>query len=617
MCLPYVTAVSLLLGSSICSAQLAPSEPEPNRPPAAPAQAPVAMIQAPPVKPLAEELVRAATQLSPEDGQMVQMSAMMFLGSIGYPSFPGFVPETGLTMVYAPVGESATGAHAAFILTQLTEDENISQNLPFFNLAHRRFGDWTVISNDPEALQSLQDIDAWTSLPARERPYEITATWFNSPEYLAEWRRLAQFLLGSGEDNLLGGFLGLLMDRLEQLPTAQVGLDLEKNGVELAFVFEAAEGSPEAALINAPVTPNEALAQRVPATGSINLYGGVNYEAWITYLRALEPEILAMLPPSLQALWLRALELFETHIAANFDGMAASYGGLSLEGGFETLIAAYDGSFTEDDLSTLLSFTVEEFLPALMAEFNLEEIPQMTFESTGHRVAGAPIWKLVTSFRGIDGETRESEVLYALTDGPMIMAANEEQLADGVLAINKGVEGPSVLDLTGRTDGMAYTIDVGAYLAEFVEAISRAGLGSRERMAPLSAIEGEPARFEMLASQGTARTSVEMSFGLIASMAEAFATMRQNNEAHLQEQELETSRQLAVRGNLRQIASAGLQYILETGEDRVSYATLVKEGYLAKALTSVAGEDYHGLVVQMSGSLSVELADGTVVEYDY
>ncbi len=75
------------------------------------------------------------------------------------------------------------------------------------------------------------------------------------------------------------------------------------------------------------------------------------------------------------------------------------------------------------------------------------------------------------------------------------------------------------------------------------------------------------------------------------------------------------AQQKTVLINLRQIASAGQQYLLEEGATSVTYSELVGEYF--PPIEPVAGEDYTGLVVKISGTLTVTLRNGETVEYSY
>lgn len=93
--------------------------------------------------------------------------------------------------------------------------------------------------------------------------------------------------------------------------------------------------------------------------------------------------------------------------------------------------------------------------------------------------------------------------------------------------------------------------------------------------------------------------------GLLAAMAiPAFNKVR------------EQSREKAIVNNLRQVASAGQQYILEEGASSVSYDKL--EGVYFPSINPVAGEDYTGLEVsEEGGTLTVTTAGGEEVSYTY
>ncbi|MEM7789896.1 MAG: prepilin-type N-terminal cleavage/methylation domain-containing protein [Verrucomicrobiota bacterium] len=93
--------------------------------------------------------------------------------------------------------------------------------------------------------------------------------------------------------------------------------------------------------------------------------------------------------------------------------------------------------------------------------------------------------------------------------------------------------------------------------------------------------------------------------GLLAAMAiPAFNKVR------------EQSREKAITNNLRQVASAGQQYILEEGTDQATYAQLQPTYF--NTIAPVAGEDYTGLIVdEEGGSLSVTTGGGLEVTYTY
>jgi len=95
--------------------------------------------------------------------------------------------------------------------------------------------------------------------------------------------------------------------------------------------------------------------------------------------------------------------------------------------------------------------------------------------------------------------------------------------------------------------------------------------------------------------------------GLLAAMAiPAFEEVRAS------------SRESAITSNLRQVASAGLQYLLEEGEDSVAAPTLVEKGYFSQLPESVNGESYDDLVIDAKGgTLEVTTDDGTTHSYEY
>lgn len=101
-----------------------------------------------------------------------------------------------------------------------------------------------------------------------------------------------------------------------------------------------------------------------------------------------------------------------------------------------------------------------------------------------------------------------------------------------------------------------------------------------------------------------------ITFGLIAGVPMSISAVSTFQKVRTQ------SKRIAVTNNLRQIASAGQQYILEKGVKAVHYDELIPEYFMP--IKSVDGESYDSLVViEDGGSLSVTTRDGLVVEYPY
>lgn len=74
----------------------------------------------------------------------------------------------------------------------------------------------------------------------------------------------------------------------------------------------------------------------------------------------------------------------------------------------------------------------------------------------------------------------------------------------------------------------------------------------------------------------------------------------------------------AITNNLRQIASAAQQYMLDAGVGEVRYGDIVGEGKLIEGVQSINGEDYSGLTLDFdSTAIMVTDADGNVVTYEF
>ncbi|NQY31808.1 MAG: hypothetical protein HRT56_01390 [Coraliomargarita sp.] len=77
-----------------------------------------------------------------------------------------------------------------------------------------------------------------------------------------------------------------------------------------------------------------------------------------------------------------------------------------------------------------------------------------------------------------------------------------------------------------------------------------------------------------------------------------------------------TSQEKAITNNLRQIAAAGQQYILENGVSEAPYEKLVGDYF--PPLKPVTGETYDDIVISdEGGQINVELPDGQIISYEY
>lgn len=98
---------------------------------------------------------------------------------------------------------------------------------------------------------------------------------------------------------------------------------------------------------------------------------------------------------------------------------------------------------------------------------------------------------------------------------------------------------------------------------------------------------------------------VVLIIGLLAAMAiPAFSKVRAN------------ARTKTIVNNLRQVAAAGQQYMLEQGVSSASYSSLAPTYF--NTITPVAGEAYTALVVNdTGGTLTVTMSNGTSVTFNY
>ena len=79
-----------------------------------------------------------------------------------------------------------------------------------------------------------------------------------------------------------------------------------------------------------------------------------------------------------------------------------------------------------------------------------------------------------------------------------------------------------------------------------------------------------------------------------------------------------TSQDKTVLNNLRQLASAGQQYMLETGSTTAPYASLVGAGLWISTIEDVGGEVYTGLgIATDTTEISILSPSGRTITYTF
>ncbi|MGF1452495.1 MAG: hypothetical protein ACFB21_10535 [Opitutales bacterium] len=577
--------------------------------PVVPSAEPLAIIQLPPLKTFVDDLLTfGETALPPQEFNQLKTFATMLPG---FPEFNSFVPDAGVTVVAQ--GASVVAAPQAFILVKLKDDETFTENARFLGLAHRKFDEWTVLSPAADALAGIEEIEPWVGLTDRPKPHEVTATFFNSEQLRQQAQMLAGFALSAQVEDSEGNFQKLMQElfkRLGNLPSAQIGLELGPDALKTAFLLNVREGSPEADLVNAEVPSVSELAAKVPAIGPINLLGGINYGPWVTYLENLAPHVTPAMDEGVRAVWDLYLENLRILNDANVDAFAGSISGFDMERGYETMIVVMEGQINRGELLRMVELQSKEIVSKIMDLSGVSglaprvEIEEEAGEIDGEKVIQVSITQDLAGMADEESPEVTQEQFYLPVDGNLLMASSFDELQNLAEAYREGVSGQTIAEAVGEVEGFAMSIDAGSWFESLASALGEDAAG----MESLAAVEGEPIQIRAQAGNNTAAFSIEIGANLLQQIVVA------SKEMEAQAAVANTER--TAHNNLRMIASAGQQYLLETGESRVSYRQL--EGEYFAPIEPVAGEDYTALVItENSDSLSVTLENGTEVTYEF
>ncbi|MGE9294066.1 MAG: hypothetical protein ACQKBW_10675, partial [Puniceicoccales bacterium] len=247
---------ALLVMSALClNAQFAPQ--------------PAAVLRGPPLPSISQKV--NAFGYATDTNQMIQFLALLTLGQVGYPMFPGAsqTENAGVVCFESGAGLSATSMRYA-MLVKFDANSSIPGRIKAEGIAVKNVAGWTVIAPDQTSLSYVSEgnIEEILRLLRKERSFDFEFEMVQSPANL----------LSTGAKDPGAAYL-------RNIETGLVGLSLDQENFQLGIRQVAHAGTPEGALFSAKAGGDVPVARFVPATGNAGLIYHVDPVAVSDYLK--------------------------------------------------------------------------------------------------------------------------------------------------------------------------------------------------------------------------------------------------------------------------------------------------------------------------------------------
>lgn len=388
--------------------------------------------------------------------------ARMFLGQLaayGYPEFSEIEPGSNLGVVLLDDGAATViSGQPTFVgFAKLRPDGKIAKALGAAGLVLEQRGEWTWIARDAAAFAQVVAPDAITAHIARPQTEEIRFWGRLGPALLAE---LKSRVMGAIETQLadlpssdraaVAAYADVLWGYVAQIHSAGGSLDLNDQGVALAYSAQFQPDTALGVLLRHPPGVDPQINRSVPADGLFNLVLRNNPDAQSTFFKeafaallavdhAQGREMLAAVQPGFMAL----IEAGKRGAVATID-MELPAAGQAAPG--VDVFLVYDGDFQRETVNDYYRQTAvfsDRFSNALLsgiaslAPAGAATMPSIKteFRDAQTTIAGVPFGAVTTTTVTEGAPPVVSTQYYGVADGLLIMGTDADRLAARLPAV--------------------------------------------------------------------------------------------------------------------------------------------------------------------------------------
>lgn len=464
----------------------------------------MAAVKFPPPKTLTDKVMTIARVIQP--GQQTEMLPLIFLGSFGYPNYPGISETEAVTLFIFDADAAAFGTPPPMVLmAQIAKDNPLRQLLPSFEIYAQDRGDWLLLSKDPAAFEQITDFDALVAIARKKAEFDIEARIFLGKDKVSLWTNNLKEIVTERHSAATGGdhqpidvnkklrFIDLAAASLENLEWTEIGINLTPDAIELGKLVQATPGTPEATLFSSPAGGNVPAAAFLKPGDTLDYYGKLNYPALHAYYEVIAQRAEGMVGPKGKEWLAKADEIIEISLKQG-DGSTA--GSMSSSGLKSNNTSLAGGSYTDESLTKILDISYNELTPQVMAalsqtQYAIDAISiDYTPNTTSHEGVAIHEVTIVTDM-GDDledlppafAELQSQSFYYAVISGYMVQTSTLGEMETLIAAAKAGKPLP---------DSIAATLPLvpGAALQYQYDIISQVA-GSFEAMAEFMP-EGSP-----------------------------------------------------------------------------------------------------------------------------
>ncbi len=361
-------AVLLLLSALVLGAQ--------------PAQKPVGVLRIPPLPDLAQKV--NAFGYATDTNQMIQFLALMTLGQVGYPMFPGASRTENAGLVCFDSGIPGEITYA--LVAKFTPNSSVPAKIKAAGMAVKEVGGWTVIAPEPSALYTINaaNIEDVLRLVRKERSFDFEFETTRSPEEMDALRQRLNTPGGTGQLDV-----NLLFSFLENIQSSLLGVNLDSERLQIGTRQVARSGTPEAALLSAKSGGAVPVARFVPDTGNAGLIYHTDPVAVSDYLQVAFGRLKAAGRDDESAQLHAKLEQTLQTIAEDWDGTGAY--SLTFDSERVDYAGVVGGDWEQEPFSQLLDELFADIMPALLDEMPISQYASAVQMATSTSQSVGPV----------------------------------------------------------------------------------------------------------------------------------------------------------------------------------------------------------------------------------
>ncbi|MGE9297057.1 MAG: hypothetical protein ACQKBV_12290 [Puniceicoccales bacterium] len=428
----------------------------------------LAAVKFPPLKTFSDKLMGVARQVMP--GQEVEMYPMLFLGAYGYPNYPGVSDKDPVTMFL--FDSEVEGNKPFVILSKISADSPLRNALTAksgggnpmaLGMSIEDRDGWTLISNDPANFKHVTDVAALAKLAGEVEDFDITTRFYIGPDKMAEWvdemkakaRDEHVKAGGAATDEALAQkerYIDFIATIGENLEFFDFGIDINNSAIGLGTALQAIKGTPEYAMLSAKSGGDVPVAQFVEAAAALVYSSSVDVDAVETYYNVLHDRAMKIATKEGQKILEEAAQANKEYFAMMGNGSAGAMDFMDDKALTQTVSS---GKMDNDKVVELAKLYYDKLIPQVMSHLEFLDVgsdnaAEFEIKPGVAKLDGKSVNEVISRIKTPDpvsaanpnaaptSSIKEESSFFAIVDGNLVSASNQDLLATLVKAVESG-----------------------------------------------------------------------------------------------------------------------------------------------------------------------------------